>query len=253
MGERKFHFWGLAASMLIASVVGGIAGPPSRCLAQTNGNGARSAAAAAASQTVYEAGDVYIPGSRVYMLVGKSGLGHEHGVVGQLKQGHVNLNASRDAGMLEFDLGSFAADTPEARRYVGLEGQTDASTQQQVNANMRGPAVLNIAQYPTASFVLKEITPLPQPSKRGLPQYKVAGDFLLHGTTRPLQIVAEAEERGGWIHVRGGFNMLQSQFGIKPFTKALGVIGVADQIAVWGDLWIAKQRQVASRPTVPAR
>jgi hypothetical protein len=204
----------------------------------------------ATAQTVYEAGDVYLPGSRVYVFVGKgkSGLGHEHGVVGQLKQGRVNLNAPRDAGSLVFDMASFAADTPDARKYIGLEGQIDASMQQQVNTNMRGQAVLDVAQFPTASFSIKEIAPLPEQSKRGLPQYRITGDFSLHGMTRPIQVVADAEDRGGWMHIRGGFNMLQSQYGITPFTKALGVIGVSDQLTVWGDVWLAKQRQVVSRP-----
>ena len=42
---------------------------------------------AAAATTVYEPGDVFLPGSRVYVFVGKTGFGHEHAVVGQLKQG----------------------------------------------------------------------------------------------------------------------------------------------------------------------
>ena len=144
---------------------------------------------------------------------------------------------------------SFIADTPEARKFVGLEGATDASTQQQVNANMVGADVLNIAQFPTARFVVKEITKLPQPSKQGSPQYQLKGDFTLHGTTRPIQVLAEAEDQNSWIRLRGGFNMLQSHYGITPFTKAFGAVGVTDQLTVWGDIWISKQHQVATLPT----
>src|SRR5690349_4637563 len=64
-----------------------------------------------AGQQVLEAGDLYLPNSHVYVFVGKTGLGHEHGVVGQLKQGHINLAAPREAGTLVFDMGSFTADT----------------------------------------------------------------------------------------------------------------------------------------------
>lgn len=229
-----------------AAVVGALA---SRCIAQTGGSASVAAPTNATPQTVYEVGDVYLPGSRVYVFVGKTGFGHEHGVVGQIKQGRINLDAARDAGGLVFDMASFAADTPDARKYVGLQTPTDASTQQQVNANMRGPAVLDVARLPTASFSVKEIVKLPQPSQRGLPQYQFNGDFSLHGVSRPIQVIAEAEEQNGWMHLRGNFSMLQSQFGITPFTKAFGAIGVADQLRVWGDLWIAKQRHVASRPT----
>lgn len=203
----------------------------------------------ATKQVAYEPGDVYLPNSRAYVFVSKTGFGHEHGVVGQIKQGRINLDATGDAGILVFDMASFTADTPEARKFVGLEGATDASTQQQVNANMRGADVLDIARNPTATFTIKQITKLPQASAHGMPQIKLAGDFTLHGVARPIQVIAELEDKNGWTHLRGGFTMLQSQFGIKPFTKAFGAIGVADQLSVWGDIWIAKQRQVAAIPT----
>jgi len=201
---------------------------------------------------VLEVGDIYLPGSRVYAFVGKTGLGHDHGVVGQIKRGHIDLAATRDAGGLEFDMTTFVADTPEARRFVRLAGETDASTQQQVNANMKGSDVLAIARFPTSTFVIKQVAKLDQPSQRNLPQYQLSGDFTLHGVTRPIQVVAEAEDQNGWTHLRGGFTMLQSQFGITPFTKAFGAVGVADQLTIWGDLWIANQRQVAARtPEAP--
>ena len=235
--------------MLIALAAGVLGAAASRCIAQTGDSTPVAARTNATSQTVYEVGDVYLPSSRVYVFVGKTGFGHEHGVVGQIKQGRISLDAPRDAGGLVFDMASFAADTPDARQFVGLQTPTDASTQQQVNANMRGAAVLDVARFPTASFSIKEIVKLPQASPRGGLQYQFNGDFSLHGVSRPIQVIAEAEEQNGWTHLRGGFSMLQSQFGITPFTKAFGAVGVTDELRVWGDLWIAKQRQVASRPT----
>ncbi len=208
---------------------------------------------AANQPTVYEVGDIYLPKSRVYVLVGKTGLGHEHGVVGQIKKGRIDLAAATNAGGLEFDMTTFVADTLAARKFVGLEGTTDASTQQQVNDNMHGPDVLAIGHFPTASFIIRQATKLDRPSQHDLPQYELTGDFWLHGVSRRIKIVAEAEEQTGWTHLRGGFTMLQSQFGITPFTKAFGAIGVADQLTIWGDLWIARQRLVAAQPTTPAR
>jgi len=213
---------------------------------------AQAVAPPAAAPTVYNPGDAFLPGCRVYAFVGKTGLGHEHGVVGQLKQGRLNLAAATDAGELVFDMQSFTADTDVARRFVGLSGATDAATRQEVRANMLGSAVLDAAHYPTASFVVRTVAKLPQPSAKGLPQYQLAGDFTLHGVTRPIQVVAEAEEQKGWLHLRGGFTMLQSQFGITPFTKAFGAVGVADELKVYGDLWFAQQRQeVATAAAAP--
>jgi polyisoprenoid-binding protein YceI len=150
-----------------------------------------------------------------------------------------------------FDIGSFVADSDEARNFVGLSGTTDANTARQVTANMLASAVLDAARYPTATFTVLGITPLPQPSPRGLPQYQFTGDFTLHGVTRRMQIVADCEEQNGWIHLRGRFEMLQSQFGITPFAKAFGAVGVSDQLSVWGDIWLSKARQTV--PQVASR
>jgi hypothetical protein len=201
-------------------------------------------------QSVYEPGDLYLPSSRVYVFVGKTGLGHEHGVIGAIKQGRINLSAARDAGGLQFDMTTFTADTPDARKYVGLQTPTDDSTRQQVTANMRGPDVLNVTKFPTASFTIKEIAQLPQRSQRGSSQYQLKGDLWLCGISRPIQLTAEAEMLNGWTHLRGGFTMRQTDFGIRPFSKAFGALGVTDQLTVWGDVLISNQRQVASQPSV---
>jgi polyisoprenoid-binding protein YceI len=110
---------------------------------------------------------------------------------------------------------------------------------------MLGAAVLDVSRYPTATFTIHSLTSLAQSSSRGLPQYQLAGDFTLHGVTRPLSMNADAEQQGGWTHLRGQFTMLQSAFGITPFSKAFGAVGVSDQLTVYGDIWIAKDRQVA--------
>jgi hypothetical protein len=199
-----------------------------------------------AAKPILEIGDVYLPSSRVYVFVGKTGLGHEHGVAGQLKRGRINLNDPRQPGMLEFDLASFTADAPDARKFVGLSEEKPSSAQQQVTTTMRGADVLDVAKFPTARFDIKQITKLNQPSKRNLPQYEISGDFNLHGVSRPIRVVTEVEDKINWTHLMGSFTMRQSDFGIKPFRKALGTVGVADQLNVWGDLWLAKQRQTVS-------
>jgi polyisoprenoid-binding protein YceI len=183
-----------------------------------------------------QAGDVDLERSRVYVFVGKTGLGHEHGVEGLLKSGHLDWPAK--TGELVFDMTSFDADTPAARKHVGLEGETSESTRKQVNANMLGPAVLNVEKFPTAKFVIDSITPVKPPRGIGLPSYQLDGEFTLHGVTKPLRIVVRGDKKKGMLHVQGRFAVLQTQYGIKPFSKGLGAIGVADELQIWGDLWI---------------
>ena len=62
-------------------------------------------------------GEVQLTHSRVYVHVGKVGLGHEHAAVCQLKSGTLHL-ANADAtgayGKLVFDMTSFDADGDSA-------------------------------------------------------------------------------------------------------------------------------------------
>lgn len=189
-------------------------------------------------QTGTDGDNVDLQKSRSYIFVGKTGLGHEHGVEGKLASGRVNLGANSDAGQLVFDMKSFDADTSAARRYVRLAGVTDASTRQQVNANMKGPAVLDVRRYPTATFRIDSARELREKSRGGEVQYELAGEFTLHGVKRPLRLTVEAITEGSVTRLRGSFQIRQTQFGITPFSKAFGAIGVTDQLRIYGDIYL---------------
>ncbi|WP_182867314.1 YceI family protein [Rhodopirellula sp. JC639] len=189
--------------------------------------------------------EVQTQASRVYVFVDKIGLGHQHGVEAKLSSGTLVLGAHQNAGTLVFDMKSFSADTPAARKYVGLSGTTDASTRGAVNTNMRGSAVLDVARYPTATFEVLSAMPTGASSPRGLPTYQLRGNFTLHGVTRPLVFLADVQQRSGWLHVRGSFTIKQSSFGIQPYSKAFGAIGVTDQLKVFGDLYVAPTDKIA--------
>jgi polyisoprenoid-binding protein YceI len=184
--------------------------------------------------------------SRVYIFVDKTGLGHQHGVEGKLSSGTVNLGAVEQGGEFVFDMKSFDADTDAARRYLGLSGSTDASTRQQVNQNMRAASILNVNQFPTAKFAIKSATASKKKSRDGSPIYEFVGEFTLRGRTQPLKFEAEVETKDNMAHVKGKFAILQTQYGITPFRKALGAVGVADQLVIHGDLWVAVEPAATS-------
>ena len=186
-------------------------------------------------------GDVDLADSRVFTFVGATGFGHEHGVEGRLASGNVQLGANQKAGELVFDMKSFDADTPSARKYVGLQSDSDDSTRKEVNDNMRGPDVLDVAKFPTAKFVIDSAAPYRDTKNEGLQQYLLDGKFTLHGVTKHLRVLAQAEETKGMIHLRTQFTVLQSQFGITPFSKLLGAVGVADKLTIYGDAWLYGQ------------
>ena len=183
-------------------------------------------------------GDVDLANSRVFTFVGATGFGHEHAVEGKLASGFVHLGATQNAGELVFDMRSFDADTPAARKYIGLKGESDDSTRKQVNDNMLGADVLDVTKFPTAKFVIQSATRYEEAKTSSPPQFLLDGQFTLHGVTKHLRVLAETEESDGMIHLRSRFSVLQSQFGITPFTKLLGTIGVADKLTIYGDAWV---------------
>jgi polyisoprenoid-binding protein YceI len=113
-----------------------------------------------------------------------------------------------------------------------------SSTQEQVKANMLGMYVLDTQHYPTATFLIKSALPLRGNQPNGVRRYQRDGQFTLHGATRPLRLFAEARAESGGIRLRGAFALLQTDYGVKPFSKALGAVGVTDKLKIYGDILI---------------
>lgn len=196
-------------------------------------------------------GEIDVEKSRVYVFVGKTGFGHEHGVEGRLKSGMIRLDQAGKVGTVVFDMTTFVADTPEARRYVGLGGSTSQSTRDAVTRNMLGEHVLDVARFPTATFEITDAELLKQKSTNGHPQYKLTGRLTLHGVTRPLAVEAEAIEKGDRLWLRTAFYLYQTHFGMTPYKTAFGTVGVADRLTVYGEVYLA--RGSVSQATRPGR
>ncbi len=191
--------------------------------------------------------------SRAYIKVGSTTrLGHPHGVVGQLSAGSVTLGGS---GELEFDMRSFVADRPEARNYVGLTGSVSASDAQKTTGTMQGKDVLNVAKFPIARYVFRSATPLDGQSAGAPGNYRLDGDFTLHGVARPLPLTATVEKTDtlGVLRMRCGFAILQSQYGMKPYSAVGGLVGVEDKLEIWGDLIVRQAAPAAASAPAPSR
>lgn len=196
-----------------------------------------------------QAGDIDLVGSRVYVFVGKTGLGHDHAVIGMLQSGRVRLGAAEQAGRIVFDVRSFRADTTEARKALGLAGETDPGTQKQVTNNMLGPDVLDAARHPAASFEIRSALQAARPAAAGRTAFDLTGDFTLHGVTRPVVVPVDVEPLGRFVRLTGGFMIKQTDFGMKPYTKLGGVVGVADQLKIYGDVrLLAAVPEPAAKP-----
>lgn len=198
-----------------------------------------------ANEKKWEPGEINTQFSRVFVFVDKAGLvGHQHAVEGRIKQGQLFVNASiqeAKKSSIVFDMKSFDADTPLARKYLSIQSEIDEETRKKVNDNMLGLEILAVQQYPEAKLQNAKWSPTGKMSKRNLPEHVLEGDFTLHKTTRPIQALCDVEQKDGWLHIRGAFRILQSEYGIKPFSKMMGAVGVKDELRIYGDLWVVPQ------------
>ena len=194
---------------------------------------------AAASQASTPRGAVDLVHSRIYILTGTARLGHAHAAVAELLAGQIVLGAEQGAGSLVIDLASCVADTSAARAYVGLAGDVRASSQEKATETLRSADVLDVGNFPTATFKIHSALPAVENRPDGSMQYRIVGDLTLHGTTRPLRVNAEAQTSNGQRRLRTLFTLRQTHFGIKPWSKALGAAGIADELKIWADIWLA--------------
>jgi polyisoprenoid-binding protein YceI len=184
-------------------------------------------------------GDIDPATSRVYVHVKKRRLGHEHGVEGLVKSGRLKLDAGDKAGEIIFDMTSFKADTDAARKHVGLEGSTAEGEQTDVTKTMTGAGVLDIAKHPTATFTVASSKRMDKDAEGGHAQYELVGEFDLHGKKQPLNVVAVAGElKDGRQQLTGDFKIKQTDYGIKPYSTFGGIVSVADELRILGDLWV---------------
>jgi hypothetical protein len=191
------------------------------------------------SQGSLQAGDINTEFSRVYIFVDRTtALGHAHGIEGRLLNGNVTIDGSHP-GALVFDMKSFDADTPNGRKVFGLADDIDQGTRKKVTENMLGAEVLYVSKYPEAKLENIKLSSTGKTSDRKLPEILMEGDFTLHKTTRKISATCDLEEKNGWNHLRGKFRIRQTDYGIKPYTRALGAVGVKDELLIYGDLWIA--------------
>jgi polyisoprenoid-binding protein YceI len=167
--------------------------------------------------------------------VGAEGYGHPHGVSGQLASGKIDLGGPGD---LVFDMKSFVADRPDVRAHLGLTKKVSSSDQRKVTEAMLGADVLDVARFPKAAYSITAIAPLDGQPPGDTGRYQVDGEFTLHGVKRPLRVLSALErtDRAGVLLMRGSFTILQTQFGITPYSALGGFVRVTDKLEVWADL-----------------
>lgn len=157
--------------------------------------------------------------SRLEVKVGKAGLlaslfGHEHRFKAVAFSGRV-VYVPRDPSRSRVAI-SVRADS------LDLVSAADSVDRAKILETMRSK-VLAVDRFPEISFVSREVKPGPN-------RLELVGDFTLVGVTRPLRVQAELEVTFSELTAAARFSLRQSDFGIKPYSTALGTIKVSDRL-----------------------
>ncbi len=154
-------------------------------------------------------------------------LGHAHVIGGSVITGVVALAEpwEQSALRLRIDVDALEVDRPEWRDDEGFDRAPSASAIAGTRENLLSPAVLDAATHP-----LIDISSLSMRGPRWQPDIDVR--IRLVGVERELTVPVALMIQDDQLIATGQITVLQSEFGLEPFTVAGGQLSVADRIQV---------------------
>ena len=171
--------------------------------------------------------------SEVDILVFRGGklsrLGHNHVMTSRNVSGRVWVHPelSRSGFELSFPVAQLVVDDPQERRAAGSDFPPDIpqSDKDGTRKNMLRPDVLDAEHYPEVrlrSARLSGTTEAPH----------VTAHITIKDASRDVDVPLKVAVEGQKLSASGEFDILQTQFGIKPFSVALGALEVQDKLHI---------------------
>jgi polyisoprenoid-binding protein YceI len=159
------------------------------------------------------------PQSRLDVLTGKAGVfggfGHDH-----------RIRARSFSGSIAYDPANVAASSVEitiqTRDLDVLPIGADRKDAPRIEEAMRED-VLHVDRWPTIAFRSRSVAPI----EGGV---RVTGDLTLAGQTHPVTVDMRLQAGGQRLLANGRFSIRQTDWGIEPYSAALGTIKVANEV-----------------------
>ena len=111
------------------------------------------------------------------------------------------------------------------------------SEKQEIEDTMKGPKVLDMAQFSSISFASTAV------AASGQDRYQVTGTLKLHGASRPVNVLVVLRDE----KFTGTVALKQTDFGITPVKIAGGAVKVKDEIDI--EFSIAPGSKTSTRPS----
>jgi hypothetical protein len=167
--------------------------------------------------------------SRILVYVYREGalakMGHDHVVASRGLRGYALLPAGPEQAHADFyfSVGTLTLDEPELRQSAGFTSEIAAEDVE--NTRLRMLRLLEAERYP---FVRVRAVR----AAGTQPDAPLAADLTVHGVTRSVKIPAKLAADGSRFRIEGEADVLQTDFGITPFSVLGGALAVKDLLRI---------------------
>lgn len=172
-----------------------------------------------------------VDNTTILVRVGKAGslahLGHEHAVRAEALSGFAYWPDDPMQARVEFTipLNELSVDRPDALAALGLEDKLSGEKKAETKSNML--ASLRAEQHPVMTARIRygggDVD-------RG--RFATEAEIYLNGTMNRHEIPVHWEQRNGTRRVQGQFSLLQTDYGIEPYSALNGALQVADRLDI---------------------
>jgi polyisoprenoid-binding protein YceI len=158
-----------------------------------------------------------------------SRLGHNHVMTSHDVTGRVWVHPQfpKSGFELSFPVAKLVVDDAEARRAAGGDFPPDIpqSDKDGTRKNMLKPEVLDADNYPEVKLRAAKVGGT-------LEAPQVTAHITIKDASRDVEVPVKIAVEGAKLRASGEFDVLQTQFGIKPFSVALGALEVQDRLHI---------------------
>jgi polyisoprenoid-binding protein YceI len=155
--------------------------------------------------------------------------GHNHVMTSKQVSGRVWLHPTleRSGFELEFPVAQLLVDDPQARAAAGSEfpGEIPADDRDGTRKNMLRAEVLDAQNHPTIKLQSVRVS-------GSAPRLEITTRITIRGVARDVSVPAALATESGRLTATGQFDILQSDFGIKPFSIGAGALQVQDRLHI---------------------
>lgn len=171
--------------------------------------------------------------SALHILVYRGGrfarLGHNHVMSSKSLTGRAWMHPqlAQSGFEIAFPVADLVVDDPDARRAAGSEfpPEIPEADKQGTRKNMLRAEVLDGEQYPRVEVRSAKID-------GSLPSLQVTTRVTIKQTTRDIVVPVKVTVTDDRLTAAGEFAILQTDFGMKPFSVGMGALEVKDQLDI---------------------